>query len=132
VDIENEMYIVYKGVGKDYKQKFRSLCFNLKDEKNPDLRQDVLYGNITPKQLLQMSPEDMASKEMAKQRQEIARKKMEEIKPDRDSKAASTDQFRCGKCHKRETTYYQMQTRSADEPMTTFVTCTNCGNRWKM
>lgn len=23
------------------------------------------------------------------------------------------------------------QTRSADEPMTTFVTCTNCGNKWK-
>lgn len=31
----------------------------------------------------------------------------------------------------RKTTYYQMQTRSADEPMTTFVTCVNCGNRWK-
>jgi transcription elongation factor S-II len=28
-------------------------------------------------------------------------------------------------------TYYQLQTRSADEPMTTFVTCVNCDNRWK-
>lgn len=39
--------------------------------------------------------------------------------------------FKCGKCKSMKTTYYQMQTRSADEPMTTFVTCTNCSNRWK-
>ena len=39
--------------------------------------------------------------------------------------------FQCGKCKKKKTTYYQLQTRSADEPMTTFVTCHNCGNRWK-
>jgi DNA-directed RNA polymerase subunit M/transcription elongation factor TFIIS len=61
-------------------------------------------------------------------------------------------QFKCGKCKSTKTTYYQMQTRSADEPMvsslllflmfialrtnapalqTTFVTCTTCNNRWK-
>jgi transcription elongation factor S-II len=44
---------------------------------------------------------------------------------------ASTDTFTCRKCHKNQCTYYQMQTRSADEPMTTFVTCIPCGNRWK-
>lgn len=38
---------------------------------------------------------------------------------------------RCGKCKTYKTTYYQLQTRSADEPMTTFVTCQNCGNKWK-
>ena len=44
---------------------------------------------------------------------------------------ASTDTFKCRKCHSKECTYYQMQTRSADEPMTTFVTCIKCDNRWK-
>ena len=44
---------------------------------------------------------------------------------------ASTDQFKCGKCKQRKCTYFQLQTRSADEPMTTFVTCVNCNNRWK-
>ena len=39
--------------------------------------------------------------------------------------------FKCGKCKGVKTTYYQMQTRSADEPMTTYVTCKTCGNRWK-
>jgi DNA-directed RNA polymerase subunit M/transcription elongation factor TFIIS len=45
--------------------------------------------------------------------------------------AASTDMFKCGRCGKRETTYYEMQTRSADEPMTIFITCCNCGKKWK-
>ncbi len=44
---------------------------------------------------------------------------------------AATDTFKCRKCKSTECTYYQMQTRSADEPMTTFVSCINCGNRWK-
>ncbi len=39
--------------------------------------------------------------------------------------------FKCGKCKSKKTTYYQMQTRSADEPMTTYVTCLGCSNRWK-
>ena len=62
---------------------------------------------------------------------------------------ASTDNFECYKCHAIETkkaseekrpvkreeytqcSYYQLQTRSADEPMTTYVTCIKCGTRWK-
>ena len=45
--------------------------------------------------------------------------------------SAATDEFKCYKCQKRVCSYYQLQTRSADEPMTTFITCLNCGNRWK-
>jgi len=44
---------------------------------------------------------------------------------------ASTDDFTCFKCKSKECTHYQLQTRSADEPMTTFVTCIRCSNRWK-
>lgn len=45
--------------------------------------------------------------------------------------SAATDEFTCWKCRKSSCTYYQLQTRSADEPMTTFVSCLKCGNRWK-
>ena len=45
--------------------------------------------------------------------------------------SAATDEFHCRKCKKNLCTYYQLQTRSADEPMTTFVTCLSCGNNWK-
>ncbi len=44
---------------------------------------------------------------------------------------ANTTQFRCGKCKKRECSYYESQTRSSDEPMTCFVSCLNCGNQWR-
>jgi len=44
---------------------------------------------------------------------------------------ASTDTFTCRKCKSKRCNYYQMQTRSADEPMTTFVSCIDCGVRWK-
>ena len=47
------------------------------------------------------------------------------------NKELATDAYTCGRCKKKECTYYQMQTRSADEPMTTFVTCLNCGKRWR-
>jgi DNA-directed RNA polymerase subunit M/transcription elongation factor TFIIS len=47
------------------------------------------------------------------------------------NKAMATDQFRCGRCGKRETTFYELQTRSADEPMTKFITCLNCNNHWR-
>ena len=47
------------------------------------------------------------------------------------NKEMATDAYTCGRCHKKECSYYQMQTRSADEPMTTFVTCLNCGKRWR-
>jgi len=47
------------------------------------------------------------------------------------NKAMATDRFSCGRCFKRECTYYELQTRSADEPMTIFITCLNCGKHWR-
>jgi len=45
--------------------------------------------------------------------------------------AAATDTFTCRKCKKNQCTYYLMQTRSSDEPMTCYVQCISCNNRWK-
>lgn len=38
----------------------------------------------------------------------------------------------CGKCKGKRTISWQLQTRSADEPMTTFVQCVLCPNKWKI
>ena len=45
---------------------------------------------------------------------------------------ASTDMFTCKKCKSKKCTYYELQTRSADEPATIFITCLDCGKHWKM
>ena len=48
----------------------------------------------------------------------------------RKTASSITEDYKCGRCKQRKCTSYDLQTRSADEPMTTFVTCLNCGNRW--
>jgi DNA-directed RNA polymerase subunit M/transcription elongation factor TFIIS len=45
---------------------------------------------------------------------------------------ASTDMFTCKKCKSKKCTYYELQTRSADEPATIFITCLDCGKHWKI
>jgi|SaaInlStandDraft_4_1057021.scaffolds.fasta_scaffold01619_3 DNA-directed RNA polymerase subunit M/transcription elongation factor TFIIS len=52
----------------------------------------------------------------------------------RDYKAkniATTDMFQCSKCKARKSTVSMMQTRSIDEPMTTYVTCVVCKHTFK-
>jgi transcription elongation factor S-II len=41
-----------------------------------------------------------------------------------------TQEYKCGRCKERDCTYYQLQVRCSDEPMTTFVNCLNCGHKW--
>jgi len=62
--------------------------------------------------------------------------KLKKRDDDREAARAQMDagyvgMFKCGKCKSTKTSYYQMQTRSADEPMTTYVTCLNCDKKWK-
>jgi len=61
----------------------------------------------------------------------IERQKNIEKRQLEGNKSMATDQFLCSRCHKRECTYYEMQTRSADEPMTIFISCLNCGKNWR-
>lgn len=141
---------------KFYRDKMRSLFLNLKAANNPSLREDVVSGEISVKQLYEMSPQDMASEEQKAENRRIVQKNLIDAQGAKPQ-LAETDAFKCGKCKQNRTCYYrkflaervrtdwageansrmrgrlhpcaEMQTRSADEPMTTFVTCLNCNNR---
>jgi transcription elongation factor S-II len=41
-----------------------------------------------------------------------------------------TNEYKCGRCKEKNCTYYQLQVRCSDEPMTTFINCLNCGHKW--
>ncbi|KAI4379761.1 hypothetical protein MLD38_006015 [Melastoma candidum] len=66
--IESELFKLFGGVNKKYKEKGRSLLFNLKDRSNPELRERVVSGEIPPDKLCSMSAEELASKELSQWR----------------------------------------------------------------
>lgn len=66
--IEAELFRLFGGVNKKYKEKGRSLLFNLKDRNNPELRERVLSGDIAPERLCSMTAEELASKELSQWR----------------------------------------------------------------
>nr|XP_031289221.1 transcription elongation factor A protein 2 isoform X3 [Camelus dromedarius] len=124
---------IFRDVGNTdmkYKNRVRSRLSNLKDAKNPGLRRNVLCGAITPQQIAVMTSEEMASDELKEIRKAMTKEAIREHQMARTG-GTQTDLFTCGKCRKKNCTYTQVQTRSSDEPMTTFVVCNECGNRWK-
>uniref|UniRef100_A0A3P8ZHY9 Transcription elongation factor n=1 Tax=Esox lucius TaxID=8010 RepID=A0A3P8ZHY9_ESOLU len=110
-----------------YKNRVRSRISNLKDPKNPGLRRNVLAGGIELGHFAVMSAEEMASDELKQLRNHLTKEAIREHQLSKTSGTIS-DLFQCSKCKKKNCTYNQVQTRSADEPMTTFVLCNECGN----
>jgi Transcription factor S-II (TFIIS), central domain/SPOC domain/PHD-finger len=73
--IEHALYTTYAtsehGYGSEYKNKFRSIAFNLKDPKNSALRERVLSGNLAPEVLVKLTSEEMANQELRAQAEKI-------------------------------------------------------------
>ncbi|CAL8279392.1 unnamed protein product [Boreogadus saida] len=110
----------FRSTDMKYKSRLRSRISNLKDQKNPDLRRNVLCGNISPQQIATMRAEEMASKEL-----KMCARQSDERGHQRDTmcpRRAGTETDRFSAAVSRENWLLRtVQTRSADEPMTTFV-----------
>lgn len=97
----------------------------------PQLVYRIKNKEVEARSLALLSPEQLwPDGPMAKMIFQRRRRELE-LEKARVNDDDYTGMFQCGKCKSKKTRYYQMQTRSADEPMTTFVTCVNCSNRWK-
>ena len=114
-----------------YANKCSNIFQNLKNPES-DIIQRINSGSLKTRMIAEYKPNELwtsgpwaqSIKESAEksERMDIANNRCDESKK---------GVYRCGKCKSWKTTYYQLQTRSADEPMTTYVTCMNCEKRWK-
>ena len=108
-----------------YIDRVRSIYCNLN---NDEILQHLADGSVKPHVVAFMTHQELRPEKW----ENLIQAKIQRDKHKYETTIeAATDTFKCRKCQSNKCTYYQMQTRSADEPMTTFVTCIDCGNRWK-
>lgn len=111
---------------KKYSQDARRILANLSYTLNAqDVREKIIKGIIDPYELVNMSKEELNPEIWEK----LKHKTMNKVTIKQTVQEDGI--FKCNRCKSMKTVYYQMQIRSADEPMTTFVTCTNCYLKWK-
>lgn len=115
-------------------ERTKSLLHHLSDPKNKNLRIAVREGNISGAELVSLDPKKLMNPE----KQQEVQTKIEWSEKDRDltelanAKKISSTMYECPKCKKRDCTFYEKQTRSADEPMTQFINCNVCKYNWKI
>ena len=114
-----------------YRQILRSVLSNLHPSspvKNTRLYMRVQEGEFTLYEIPFMTSYEMFPEKWFALKDKLLQREQKILE---GNKSRATDQFKCRRCQKRECTYYELQTRSADEPMTIFITCLNCGKEWR-
>lgn len=108
-----------------YVDRLRSVFINLKNE---FLLFQIKHQEISPKNLAFMTHQEWNPDHW---KEYIDKKIKRDASKYSVNIEASTDMFTCKKCKSKKCTYYELQTRSADEPMTIFVSCLDCGAHFK-
>ena len=108
-----------------YVDRLRSIVMNLNNE---EIIQQLRSGELLPQNLAFMTHQEMNPERW---KMLIQQKTKRDASKYNTNIEASTDMFTCKKCKSKKCTYYELQTRSADEPATIFVTCLDCGKHWK-
>ena len=114
-----------------YRQTVCSVLSNIHPDspvKNPRLLHRVKDGEFPLYHIPSMSSYDMFPEKWFELKDKLLQREQKILE---GNKSRATDQFKCRRCGKRECTYYELQTRSADEPMTCFISCLNCGKEWR-
>ncbi|KAI1815580.1 transcription elongation factor [Poronia punctata] len=130
IEVEAAAFKAYKGEGQPYKEKVRSLFQNLKVKTNAELGRNVMSGVIAPEKFVVMTSKQLLSAEQRQADAKLEEENMKKAQVPKEERSIS-DTLECSNCKMKMVSYSQAQTRSADEPMTTFCLCTNCGKRWK-
>jgi transcription elongation factor S-II len=116
------------------KDGFQTLLFNMKDVKNGELRRKVVEGELLVERLVRMDDRELANPELRKKIEEKMEDRAKDTNLSELAKAMRTSNstlFKCKTCGARDTSWYQRQTRSGDEPMTVIITCNKCNTQWR-
>lgn len=108
-----------------YVDHMRSIYLNLKDS---ELLQQLKNNEITAQTIAFMTHQELKPIQW---KELIERKIKRDASKYTNNIQASTDMFTCKKCKSKRCTFYELQTRSADESATIFVTCLDCGKQFK-
>jgi transcription elongation factor S-II len=126
----NQHKIIKKWNNKKFTQlyidRLRAIFINLKN--NPTLLEQIKNNEVKSHMVAFMTHQEMNPEHW---RVLIEQKIKRDVSKFTNNIEASTDMFTCKKCRSKKCTYYELQTRSADEPATIFVTCLDCGKHWK-
>ncbi|XP_051870227.1 ras-related protein Rab-9A isoform X2 [Pristis pectinata] len=140
-EIEQSIYAIHLKNIRKYKTSIRSRISNLKNPKNPHLRQKILLGEITPQMFAEMSVMDMANEELKHLRALYTTSGLQDHQLPQCPEGIKTNKIRCKRCEKfnctvtaiaRGTLFIPGWVRSGnpDEQMMTFVICNECGEKW--
>jgi transcription elongation factor S-II len=133
VSIEETLFDKFKNEN-SYTNRALEIISNVKDEKNSDFRDKIIKGVYKPEDLATMDAFEMVNTNKKKEIQQNIENNINSVRSDWDEKHAPVTEgvYKCSKCGGKKTRQHEMQTRSADEPMTLFIHCVNCGNSWKI
>lgn len=110
-----------------YVDKLRSIYHNLRNP-HTKLAQRLATGDIPASQVAFLSHQEYFPQRwqslLEEKHKRLSCKFNTEIQ-------ASTDVYQCKRCKSRKCIYTEQQVRSADESMTIFVTCLDCGKQWR-
>lgn len=108
-----------------YVDRLRSVYMNLK---NNEFSEKIKSKEIPAEMVASMTHYEMFPSHWE---ESLEKKMMRDASRLNTNIQASTDMYTCKRCKSKKTTYYEVATRSADEQMTIFITCLDCGKNWK-
>jgi len=113
-----------------YVQKAMSIIFNITNTENPGLLARVMDPTTSLREIVHAHPAALFPKKWDALYEAAAARLLKKLRTN-DAENSPDGAFQCSRCKSMKTVYAQLQTRSADEPLTTFITCLKCEKRWK-
>lgn len=135
LDIEDQVYKVFKDRSKEYSDKIRSIFTNLRDPKNPELKNRLIDREITPIQVATKDATILASRSLQEERERITRLAVESCRTDYENEksrqnAIPSDMFECSQCKSKKIDVQVISYGTSEDSDKNFLTCMECNLQW--